>query len=265
MRDIFGLAARVFVCVGCAMSAQAVMAQVSGPPMLGAPSGAQLNVPPNVSQTDGDQRAQGYGQSADVPQNTSSAPNPQQYAQQFAEPAQQAEQAQQAQQDQARQECRDVSGNAQIDGKQQQFSGLACRQPDGTWRIEESDDDAGDNGGAAYPAPGVAPDGATEAAAPDAPPYDPYYAYGYPYPYPYPYDPFWGPPFLFGVGASFVFVDRFHHFHHIDHVHFGYPHGFAHGGFHRGFHGGGFHGGGFHGGGFHGGGFHGGGGGFHGR
>ena len=217
------------VCAGWAVSGPAVMAQEPEPPMFGASAGAQFNAPPDASQREDDQ------------------------------------QAEQGEQAQARQECRDVSGNAEIDGKQQQFNGLACRQPDGTWRIQESDNEPEDNGGAAYSAPNdAAPDGAPYAAAPDGAPYDPYYGYGYPYPYPYPYDPFWGPPFVFGFGASFVFVDRFHHFHHIDHVHFGHPRGFAHGGFHRGFHGGvhgGFHGGGFHGGG---GGFHGGGGG-HGR
>jgi surface antigen len=258
MRNIFGLAAGVVVWAGWAVSGPAVMAQEPEPPMFGASAGAQFNAPPDASQREDDQQAGSSGQSGGAslsPQNPQDLRDPQQYAQESAQPAQQAEQGEQAQ---ARQECRDVSGNAEIDGKQQQFNGLACRQPDGTWRIQESDDEpdsGGDNAGAAYPAP----DGAPYAAAPDGAPYDPYYGYGYPYPYAYPYDPFWGPPFLFGFGASFVFVDRFHHFHHIDHVHFGHP-GFAHGGFHHGFHGG-FHGGGFHGGG---GGFHGGGGG-HGR
>ncbi|MDB5787109.1 MAG: hypothetical protein JWQ50_7024 [Caballeronia mineralivorans] len=38
--------------------------------------------------------------------------------------------------------------------------------------------------------------------------------------YPYP----GGPPLFIGVGASFIFVDRFHHFNHfhqMDHDHFG--------------------------------------------
>jgi hypothetical protein len=240
------------------MGGPVAMAQEFEPPVFGAPPGGQFNTPPDDSQREDGQQAGSAGQSGGAPRNTQNMQNPQQYAQQFAQPAQQAEQAEQ---EQARQECRDVSGNAEIDGRQQPFTGLACRQPDGTWRIQESDDEPDDNGGAAY----SAPDGAPYAVGPDGAPYDPYYGYGYPYPYPYPYDPFWGPPFLFGFGASFVFVDRFHHFHHIDHVHFGHPGGFAHGGFRHGFHGG-FHGG-FHAGGFHGGGggFHGGGGGFHGR
>ena len=121
--------------------------------------------------------------------------------------------------------CRMVNGTADIDGTTQNISGLACKQPDGTWQIQQQD--AGVDMGDVYPPP----------------PY-PYYPY---------YDPwFYGPPVAFGFGASFVFVDRFHHFHHMDHVHVG-----PRGGFRRGFHGaGGFHGGNafFGGGGFHGGG-----------
>ena len=125
--------------------------------------------------------------------------------------------------------CRMVNGTADIDGATQNISGLACKQPDGTWQIQQQD--AGVDMGEVSPPPP--------------------YPYSY---YPY-YDPwFYGPPVAFGFGGSFVFVDRFHHFHHMDHVHFG-----SHGGFRGGFHGGsGFHGGeGF----FRGGGFHGGGGG----
>ncbi|WP_449185782.1 hypothetical protein [Trinickia sp. YCB016] len=131
--------------------------------------------------------------------------------------------------------CRMVNGTADIDGATQTISGLACKQPDGTWQIQQQG--TGVDVGDAYPLP----------------PY-PYYSY---------YDPwyYWA-PVDFGFGASFIFVDRFHHFHHMDHVHFGHHDGF-HGG--HGFHGGGgFHeGGGFHGGGHFegGGGFHGGGGG----
>jgi putative hemolysin len=133
----------------------------------------------------------------------------------------------------AQQNCQEVSGQAEIDGQQQPISGLACRQPDGTWRIQQPAD-----------ADGTSP-----------------YAGGYYQFTPvYEDDPFyWGPPFAFGFGASFVFVDRFHHFHHIDHVHFAHG-GFGHGGFHGGRHWAGFHnGGGFHGGfsGGHGGGGHG--------
>jgi hypothetical protein len=121
--------------------------------------------------------------------------------------------------------CRMVNGTADIDGATQNISGLACKQPNGTWQIQQQDSgvDMGD----------VSP----------PPPY-PYYPY---------YDPwFYGPPVAFGFGGSFVFVDRFHHFHHMDHVRAG-----PRGGFRGGFHGGsGFHGeeGFFRGGGFHGGG-----------
>jgi hypothetical protein len=101
--------------------------------------------------------------------------------------------------------CRMVNGTADIDGATQNVSGLACKQPDGTWQIQQQD--TGVDMGDVYPPP----------------PY-PYYPY---------YDPwFYGPPVAFGFGASFVFVDRFHHFHHMDHVHFGPRAGFR-GGFHR--------------------------------
>jgi putative hemolysin len=120
--------------------------------------------------------------------------------------------------------CTMVNGTADIDGTTQNISGLACKQPDGTWQIQQQD--TGVYMGDVYPPP------------------------AYPY-YPY-YDPwFYGPPAAFGFGASFVFVDRFHHFHHMDHARFG-PHvGFgSRGAFHGAFRGGsGFHGGGFHGGG----------------
>ncbi|MEM5368806.1 hypothetical protein V4C53_22590 [Paraburkholderia azotifigens] len=84
--------------------------------------------------------------------------------------------------------CRNVVGQAEIDGTLQQISGLACLQPDGTWQIEQGSDAA----------------------------------VGYPIPaYPY-YDPwYWGPPVAVAVGTSFVFVDRFHHVHHLNHVHWG--------------------------------------------
>lgn len=96
--------------------------------------------------------------------------------------------------------CRPVTGQAEIDGAMQQISGWACRQPDGTWQIMQ------DNGGGA----------------------DLYPATAYPYPYAY-YDPwFWGAPVVFGVGASFVFVDRFHHFHPMGHMRFNHPGGVPH-------------------------------------
>jgi surface antigen len=83
--------------------------------------------------------------------------------------------------------CRFVAGQAEIDGVMQQITGRACLQPDGTWQIVEGDGEA-----LAYSPTPV-----------------------------YYYDPwYWGPPVVFGVGVSFVFVDRFHHFHHMDHVHY---------------------------------------------
>jgi surface antigen len=86
--------------------------------------------------------------------------------------------------------CRFVAGQAEIDGVMQQITGRACLQPDGTWQIVEDD--------------------AAAQALADGPVYY--------------YDPwYWGPPVVFGVGVSFVFVDRFHHFHHMDHVR--YVHG----------------------------------------
>ncbi|MEM5437275.1 hypothetical protein [Paraburkholderia diazotrophica] len=107
--------------------------------------------------------------------------------------------------------CQPVVGQAEIDGTMQQISGIACRQPDGTWLIQQGN---GTDTTAVYPVP------------------------AYPY-----YDPwYWGPPVVVG-GASFVFVDHFHHFHHMHHVHWGHPGGGfnGHGGFigHGGFHGGG--------------------------
>lgn len=122
--------------------------------------------------------------------------------------------------------CRMVTGTADIDGTPQQISGLACRQPDGSWQIVQ-----GDNDTLVYPE--------------------------YPETIDYYGAPWYGvwPPFF--VGASVVFVDHFHHFHHMDHVHAGGPgmpmtgvRGSFHNGFHGGFRGG-FHGGahnGFHGG-----------------
>lgn len=90
--------------------------------------------------------------------------------------------------------CRYVVGQAEIDGVMQQIGGLACLQPDGSWQIVQNE------------------------SAPL-----------------YYYDPwYWGPPVVFGVGVSFVFVDRFHHFHHMDHVRYGrgpYAMG-GHGGWH---------------------------------
>jgi surface antigen len=99
--------------------------------------------------------------------------------------------------------CRDIAGQAEIDGVMQRIVGRACPQPDGTWRIVQ------DSGAVVVvPAAGY-----------------PYYSYPY-YPYYGPW--YWGPPV--GFGASFIFVDRFHHFHDRDHVRFGRPDGGLHGG-----------------------------------
>ncbi|WP_206951380.1 hypothetical protein [Trinickia acidisoli] len=93
--------------------------------------------------------------------------------------------------------CQPVTGHAQINGAEQQISGWACQQPDGTWQIMQTDE-----AGNLYP---VA---------------------GYPYPYYYYDGPwFWGAPVVLGVGASFVFVDRFHRFHPMNRGHFGHGRG----------------------------------------
>lgn len=86
--------------------------------------------------------------------------------------------------------CRQVTGQAEIDGVMQPISGLACLQSDGTWQIVQNMD-----GNWGIPESDYAY----------------YYGYG-------PW--YWGPPVVFGAGASFVFIDRFHHFHHFDHFHF---------------------------------------------
>jgi surface antigen len=86
--------------------------------------------------------------------------------------------------------CRFVVGQAEIDGVMQQVSGRACLQPDGSWQVVEDDPAALALG----PAPVYY--------------YDPWY--------------WWGPPVVFAAGVSFVFVDRFHHFHHMDHVRYGH-------------------------------------------
>jgi len=110
--------------------------------------------------------------------------------------------------------CRAIAWQTEIDGTMQQIVGRACLQPDGTWQIVQS------------------PDGSVLM----------YPVAAYPYPDPW----YWGPPLFIGVGASFIFVDRFHHFHHFDHFHqmdhnhFGVRFG-------EGFHHGPFPGGGMHG------------------
>ena len=83
--------------------------------------------------------------------------------------------------------CRDVSGQAEVDGVMQPLTALACQQPDGTWVFVPGDDES-------WAVPG--------------------YAYSYE---PYSYEPwYWGPV---GFGGAFVFFDEFHrhHHHHFDH------------------------------------------------
>jgi len=110
--------------------------------------------------------------------------------------------------------CREYTGQAMIDGKEQPVVGRACQQADGSWKIAEGTADNPGQYTAVFP------------AAPYAgyyPGYYPYYYPGYYYADLWPYDPwFWGPPF--GFGASFVFFD---HHHHGGHDHFGH---FGHGG-----------------------------------
>lgn len=77
--------------------------------------------------------------------------------------------------------CRAVIGQAEIDGTAQQIIGRACQQSDGTWQIVQN------------------PDGSVLWYPLDT------------YPYPDPW--YWGPTVFVGVGTSFIFVDRFHHFH----------------------------------------------------
>ncbi|MFJ1256866.1 hypothetical protein [Cupriavidus sp. CuC1] len=101
--------------------------------------------------------------------------------------------------------CQEVVGQAEIRGVLQQVVGLACLQPDGTWQIVEG----ADRGPVTYPAPGS------------------YYV-----------DPWYWAPVGVGLGADFIFIDRFHHFHRMHHMFFrrsGMGDGF-HGGFHGGPH-----------------------------
>jgi hypothetical protein len=90
-------------------------------------------------------------------------------------------------------ECRDYSSPGTIGGSQQTLIGRACRQPDGSWRI--------DDGAASASQPGQV------IAVPAPPAYFPYYP-AYPYYAPW----FWGPSF--GLGASFVFGGHHHHHFH---------------------------------------------------
>jgi len=119
--------------------------------------------------------------------------------------------------------CQQMAGQVEIDGYLQQVVGLACLQPDGSWQMVESS-----GGTMIYTQPA-------------------YYV-----------DPWYWAPVGVGFGASFIFVDRFHHFHHMHHMSFAHAGGGFHGGMRGGFQGGfrgGFQGG-FHGGGGGGGGGH---------
>jgi surface antigen len=87
--------------------------------------------------------------------------------------------------------CRQVTGQAEIDGTIQPISGLACLQPDGTWQIVQN------------------LDGSWVVPAED---YTAYYGPGY------AYGPWYWGAIVVGGGATFVFVDHFHHFHHFSHV-----------------------------------------------
>ncbi|MBB6590388.1 hypothetical protein LBW62_00020 [Ralstonia solanacearum] len=94
--------------------------------------------------------------------------------------------------------CRPMMGQTEIDGVVQQVTGTACLQPDGTWQMA---------------------DGTTVAYA--GPPYyvdDTWY---------------WAPAGV--VFGSVIFIDRFHHAHHMHNVFFHHDgRGFGRGGFHHG-------------------------------
>ncbi|PPK42481.1 hypothetical protein B0G57_11820 [Trinickia symbiotica] len=89
--------------------------------------------------------------------------------------------------------CRDVSGQEEIDGVMQPYTGRACQQPDGTWVVVNSD-------GQSWLMPDYAYD------------YGPYY-----------YGPwYFGPPVLFGGSVVFLDFHRHHHHHRFDHDRFGH-------------------------------------------
>ena len=99
-------------------------------------------------------------------------------------------------------DCHDYMVVATIDGKQQQITGAACRQPDGSWRIAEGP-----------------PDNPTQYTTVYWPPASPYYAYSEPW--------LWSAPIGISIGFPF-FVDLHHHLHHF--VHGGHFEAFVHGG-----------------------------------
>ncbi|OKA43341.1 hypothetical protein BH759_17545 [Ralstonia solanacearum] len=94
--------------------------------------------------------------------------------------------------------CRPMMGQTEIDGVVQQVTGTACLQPDGTWQMA-------DGTAVAYTGP-------------------PYYVDDTWY---------WAPAGV--VFGSVIFIDRFHHAHHMRNVFFHHDgRGFGHGGFHHG-------------------------------
>lgn len=138
-------------------------------------------------------------------------------------------------------ECREIAGQASIDGQLQLIQGLACLQSDGTWQIVQGEYGAvatvppsPDSYPGGYPegysgtypggSSGGYPGGYPDTVAPYAPP--PGYVYGYPAPL------VLGPPIA--VGAAFFFFDRAHHRHRLDRVFIRHPGvgggGFRHGG-----------------------------------
>jgi hypothetical protein len=90
------------------------------------------------------------------------------------------------------QTCREYSATAMVNGVAQETVGTACLQPDGRWKIVDSD-----AASAGTAAPQVA------AAYPAYPYYYP------PYYYPYPYPAYWGPSV--GIGFGFRFGGHHHH------------------------------------------------------
>jgi surface antigen len=96
-------------------------------------------------------------------------------------------------QDASGQTCREFQQTIMVGGQPQQAFGTACRQPDGSWRLQPAPAAAAPPGGQPLPA-----------LAYGLPP--PYYYYYYP-------DPFFAPVF-FGFGGC-CFHHHFHdHFHH---------------------------------------------------
>jgi hypothetical protein len=86
--------------------------------------------------------------------------------------------------------CREYSAQVIIEGREQAVVGRACRQTDGSWRVVEG-----------------SPDQSIRYVTTYVPP---------PYAYYPAYDLWlWEPPIGLSLGASVVFVDRDHRFHHF--------------------------------------------------